>query len=76
MMLTSLAGLALLGWLIEQSWFYQGLGVDQRSNASGPATVPDGITGIHLFLQPLSSWFSRKHEFEADDYAANQVQCR
>ena len=26
-----------------------------------------------LFLQPLSSWFSRKHEFEADDYAAPQA---
>jgi STE24 endopeptidase len=24
------------------------------------------------FLQPLSAWFSRRHEFEADDYAAQQ----
>jgi len=26
-----------------------------------------------VFMQPLSSWFSRKHEFEADDYAARQA---
>ena len=25
-----------------------------------------------VFLQPVASWFSRKHEFEADDYAATQ----
>jgi STE24 endopeptidase len=25
-----------------------------------------------VLLQPLSAWFSRKHEFEADDYAAHQ----
>ena len=23
-----------------------------------------------FFIHPLSSWFSRKHEFEADDYAS------
>ncbi|MGD9000443.1 MAG: M48 family metalloprotease, partial [Granulosicoccaceae bacterium] len=25
-----------------------------------------------IFLQPLGSWFSRKHEFEADEFAARQ----
>ena len=25
-----------------------------------------------LYLQPLMAFFSRKHEFEADDYAAQQ----
>ncbi len=72
MMLTSLAGLALLGWLMSQSWFYQGLGVDQGSNALALLLFLMVSPVFTLFLQPLSSWFSRKHEFEADDYAAKQ----
>ncbi len=72
MMLTSLAGLALLGWLIEQSWFYQGLGVTHESYALALLLFLMVSPVFTLFLQPLSSWFSRKHEFEADDYAARQ----
>ena len=72
MMLTSLAGLALLGWLIDQPWFYQGLGVNHGSNALALLLFLMVSPVFTLFLQPLSSWFSRKHEFEADDYAARQ----
>ncbi|MFC1773316.1 M48 family metallopeptidase [Pseudomonadota bacterium] len=72
MMLSSLAGLALLGWLIDQPWFYQGLGVEQGSNALALLLFLMVTPVFTLFLQPLSSWFSRKHEFEADDYAAKQ----
>ncbi|MEA3242185.1 MAG: M48 family metallopeptidase [Pseudomonadota bacterium] len=73
MMLMSLAGLALLGWLIEQSWFYQGLGVQQPSNHLALLLFLMVSPVFTLFLQPLFSWFSRKHEFEADDYAATQA---
>lgn len=73
MMLMSLAGLALLGWLIEQSWFYQGLGVQQASNHMALLLFMMVSPVFTLFMQPLSSWFSRKHEFEADDYAAAQA---
>jgi len=73
MMLTSLAGLALLGWLIQQPWFYHGLGVMQPSNHLALLLFLMVSPVFTLFLQPLSSWFSRKHEFEADDYAATQA---
>lgn len=73
MMLTSLAGLGLLGWLIHQDWFYQGLGVAQASNALALLLFLLVSPVFTLFLQPLSSWFSRRHEFEADDYAASQA---
>jgi len=73
MMLMSLAGLALLGWLIEQSWFYQGLGVQQPSNHLALLLFLMVSPVFTLFLQPLFSWFSRRHEFEADDYAATQA---
>jgi STE24 endopeptidase len=73
MMLFSLAALALLGWLIEQPWFYQGLGVNTGSNALALLLFMLVAPVFTLFLQPLSSWFSRKHEFEADDYASQQA---
>ena len=73
MMLMSLAGLALLGWLIDQDWFYQGLGVQHPSNHLALLLFLMVSPVFTLFLQPLSSWFSRKHEFEADDYAARQA---
>ncbi len=69
----SLAFLGILGYLMEQSWFYEGLGVSV-------ATVPSTAMALLLFflvmpvftflLQPISSIYSRKHEFEADAYAA------
>ena len=73
MMLMTLAGLALLGWLIQQPWFYQGLGVQTQSNALALLLFMMVAPVFTIFMQPLSSWFSRKHEFEADDYAAQQA---
>ena len=72
MMLMSLAGLTLLGWLIQQTWFYQGLGVQQPSNHLALLLFLMVSPVFTVFLQPVASWFSRKHEFEADDYAATQ----
>lgn len=72
----SLVFLWLLGYLMEQAWFYQGLGVEV-------ATVPATAMALLLFflvmpvftflLHPISSLYSRKHEFEADAYAAKQA---
>jgi len=72
MMLTSLAGLAVLGWLTQQPWFYQGLGVEHPANHLALMLFLLVSPVFTLFFQPLVSWFSRKHEFEADDYAAAQ----
>jgi STE24 endopeptidase len=73
MILASLAGLALLGWLAQQPWFYHGLGVGQPSNHLALLLFLMVAPVFSVFLQPLSSWFSRRHEFEADDYAAEQA---
>ncbi len=69
----SLAFLWMLGYLMEQRWFYEGLGVSVSA-------VPSTAMALLLFflvmpvftflLHPLSSIYSRKHEFEADAYAA------
>lgn len=69
----SLAGLALLGWLVDQPWFYAGLGVSTPSNHAALFLFLLAAPAFTIFLQPILAYWSRKHEFEADDYAAAQT---
>ena len=73
MMMTSLISLALLGWLMQQSWFYTGLGVTTESTHIALLLFLLVIPVFSFFLQPVSSFIMRKHEFEADSYAAKQT---
>lgn len=66
----SLALLGLLGWLMEQPWFFAGLGVDVRTTAVTLALFALALPPFLFPLGPLMSHWSRKHEFEADAYAA------
>ncbi len=72
-MLTSfgimLVGLFVFSLLINQSWFYAGLNVSQINPASGLLLLFILTSIISLPLAPLSSFMSRKNEFEADDFA-------
>jgi len=70
MAIFSLVGLAVLGWLITQNWFYHGLGVNTPSLHAALALFLIAVPVFTFLLHPISSWFSRKHEFEADAYAA------
>ena len=69
----SLALLWILGWLIEQEWFYNALGV--RSPGTAVALVLFAMVTplFAFFAQPLASLYSRAHEFEADAYAARHA---
>jgi STE24 endopeptidase len=73
MMAMSLAGLALLGWLIDRSWFYAGLGVDAQSHAIALLLFMLTSPVFGFLLGPVMARASRRHEFEADDYAAVQT---
>jgi STE24 endopeptidase len=70
----SLAFLALLGWLTTQTWFYTGLGVTPSVTGSnhGVALVLFALVlPVFTFaFRPVASLYSRKHEFEADAFAA------
>ncbi len=69
----SLLFLWTLNYLMQQSWFYDGLGVSVTSIPSTAMALLLFFLVIPVFtflLQPLSSLYSRKHEFEADEYAA------
>ena len=75
----SLAFLWLLGQLIDQPWFFAGLGVGAGGTASSMGTAMglllfSMVLPVFLFpLAPLTSALSRKHEYEADAYAAKQT---
>ncbi|KHD07417.1 peptidase M48 [Candidatus Thiomargarita nelsonii] len=69
----TLGGLALLGWLMQQDWFYNGLGVNSPSTYIALLLFVLVLPVFTFFVQPITAWFSRKHEFEADDFAAVQA---
>jgi STE24 endopeptidase len=69
-MALSLAGLALLGWLIEQPWFFTSLGITTPSDHTALVLFMLVLPVFTFFIKPLSSYAMRKQEFEADDFAA------
>ena len=71
--LTSLAAFAVLGMLLNAQWFYAGLGVERTSYAAAMVLFLLVSPYFTALLRPLSAFWMRKHEFEADDYAASQT---
>ncbi len=72
--------LGLMGWVIDKPWFYDGLGFPLYGAAPHVAiSLALFFLALPVFtfwLTPLGSLISRKHEFEADTYAAQQTQAR
>src|SRR5262249_18883297 len=71
----SLALLALLGWLVEEPWFYAGLGVPGPAPRYGVALVLFmlALPAFTFVASPIAAMYSRRHEFEADQYAARNA---
>jgi len=69
----SLLGLALLGYLINQPWFFHGLGVETMSNHTALILFTLVMPVFSFFIAPISNALSRKHEFEADAFAAKHT---
>jgi STE24 endopeptidase len=69
----SLGFLWLLGLLMQTSWFYQGLGVNTPSTALALLLFFMVMPVLGFLLNPVMSAYSRRHEFEADAYAARQT---
>lgn len=69
----SFLGLALLGWLINQSWFFQGLGVTTQSHHMALILFMLVSPVFLFFIRPFMASYSRKNEFEADGYAAKHA---
>jgi STE24 endopeptidase len=66
---TTLAALALLGWLARQPGFYTALGVAVPSTHAALLLFMLVVPAFMFFITPLASLWSRKHEFEADAFA-------
>ena len=67
---------ALLGWIRTQAWFYTDLGVMPNLNGynGGLALALFMLVSpvFSFFFTPLASIASRKHEYEADGFAATK----
>ncbi len=76
MFFVSFVGLALLGWLNQQTWFYTGLGVDTPSTYMALILFLL-VSPVFLFvLRPIMASYSRQNEFEADAYAAKHASAK
>ena len=71
-MTMTLAGFAVLAWLMKQDWFYTALGVQQSSTYMALLLFMLVSPAFTFFIGPIMSRWSRKHEFEADTFAAQQ----
>src|SRR6185437_9797339 len=72
----SFCGLALLGWLASWPMFYTALGVSTPSTHAALLLFLLAVPPFALFLTPLTSIWSRRHEFEADAFAARTADAR
>jgi STE24 endopeptidase len=72
----SLAGLLILGLLIGEPWFYAGLGVRTPGTAIALALFLLVVPEFTFFLHPLTSFYSRRREYEADAYARLHADAR
>ena len=71
--LLSLGGFFALSWLARQEWFYRSFGF--ASDNIAPALLLFGLLSglVSFWLSPISHWWSRKHEYEADAFAAGAM---
>jgi STE24 endopeptidase len=73
----SLAFFFVLGLLKNQAWFYDGLHVAFPATDAMALTLFFMVAPVFTFLaRPLLSLYSRKHEYEADEYAARYTPAR
>ncbi|MGZ3789888.1 MAG: M48 family metallopeptidase [Bacteriovorax sp.] len=69
----SFLGFALLGYLKNNLMFFEGHGVHTPSNYMA-LTLFSMVAGVYtFFLTPISAYFSRKYEYEADEFASQNA---
>lgn len=68
--------LAVLGWLTTQPTFYTALGVPTPSTHAALLLFILAAPSFTFFITPLSSLWSRRHEFEADAFATQHANAK
>ncbi|MCK5902861.1 MAG: M48 family metallopeptidase [Cocleimonas sp.] len=71
-MTMTLAGFAVLAALMNQLTFFNALGVEQKSTYMALLLFMLVAPVYTFFIGPIMAWWSRKHEFEADAFAAKE----
>ena len=71
--LLTFCGLGLLAWLARQPIFYSGLGVPVPSAAMALLLFVLTVPVLTFFATPVMSCWSRRHERQADDFAARHA---
>ncbi|HEY7657322.1 MAG TPA: M48 family metallopeptidase [Burkholderiales bacterium] len=72
----SLGLLWLLGWIMLQPWFYEGLDVHAPSSAMALVLFSIVLPQFTVLFQPVGALLSRRHEYQADRYAAENASAR
>jgi len=70
----SLGGLYVLSLLVNKSWFYEAFQFAQPSAYAALLIFMKTAGAFTFFLSPLSAILSRKHEYEADRFAAEVME--
>ncbi len=69
----SFAALAVLAWVARQPGFYAAFGVTTVSPQAALLLAMFVAPVFTFFLTPIGAWWSRRHEFQADDFAARHA---
>ena len=64
---------AVLAWLARQPGFYAALGVPVASSQAALLLAMFVAPAFTFFITPFGAWWSRRHEFQADDFAARHA---
>ena len=69
----SFVGFALMGTLTHKTWFYSGHFIRVMSPGVLLLLFTQAISMYTFWFTPVTTWISRKREFEADAYAAKET---
>lgn len=72
----ALLGFLLLDALMRWPAFYSALGVSAPSTHAAVLLFMFVLPAFTYFLTPVGAWWSRKHEFEADEFAAQHADAK
>ena len=69
----TLAGLFAVGWLLKQPWLLPSFGITHRDNALALVVGMLVVQMAGPVLGIAANWISRRHEYQADDFARRLV---
>lgn len=72
-LVTSLVALAALAWVVKQPYIFTALGVPNASPHTALLLAMFVVPAFTYFITPIGAWWSRRHEFQADDFAARNA---